>query len=331
MVKKYGYDPKEIQHFEGQNKGFLEKSFIDPIIATFDSEEYDARVYGRPTHLAGRIYSMFSEAVHVIDSDMIISSAGYCRDGHYQDWNYFMCVDPHNRRPCFVMWMAVHHTGVWYVADEWPRAKEYDQKEVNGEIIKEFNGDYYDYIKNYSGTYKDVVKEIKETEIKLGWYDQVEIRRFMDPNFGASKIQATGRTVIEEFEYQAELLELEYFFEKGNNDLETGIQLTKQMLAVDEFGDANLLIPLHCQNTIRAFKVWKYIEFTGKAREDKSLSERVAERMKDPCDDVRYILNSNDIPIKLSYEQHLKKVLAQEDKKDYSKRNTTLSPSAMTN
>jgi hypothetical protein len=70
-------------------------------------EEKEARLHGRFLHLSGLVYKEFNPNVHIID-DFPIPPL----------WTRYFAIDPHERTPTAVMWLAVDPKGNKYIYDE---------------------------------------------------------------------------------------------------------------------------------------------------------------------------------------------------------------------
>lgn len=85
--------------------GYLPDSAVDAFIESLPADEIEARVYGRPKHLAGAVYKEFSAA------------PPYCIDPIHipEEWPRIMCVDPAERKPMAAVWIAISPNDKWYV------------------------------------------------------------------------------------------------------------------------------------------------------------------------------------------------------------------------
>lgn len=89
-------------------RGHLEHEHIQKIIAEYDEDERQARIYGKFQHLTGIVFKQFSRAVHVI-KPFVLNSRDFC---------VYEAIDPHPRNPDAVMWLAVDRKGTKYVVNE---------------------------------------------------------------------------------------------------------------------------------------------------------------------------------------------------------------------
>jgi phage terminase large subunit-like protein len=70
-------------------------------------EEKEARLHGKFLHLSGLIYKEFNPDIHICEPPNI-----------KQHWTRYMAIDPHERTPTAVLWLAVNTKGDHYVYDE---------------------------------------------------------------------------------------------------------------------------------------------------------------------------------------------------------------------
>lgn len=89
-------------------RGHLEHDVIEKMIAEYDEEDIQARVFGKFQHLTGLVYKMFDPKVHIIKpftldkKDFVV----------WQSW------DTHPRNPDAILWVAIDRQGIHYVVDE---------------------------------------------------------------------------------------------------------------------------------------------------------------------------------------------------------------------
>lgn len=89
-------------------RGHLEHEHIQNMIAEYDEDEKEARVYGRFQHLSGRIFKKFDRSIHLKKPFAI----------NPREWCVYEMIDPHPRNPDAIMWLAVNRQGVKIVVDE---------------------------------------------------------------------------------------------------------------------------------------------------------------------------------------------------------------------
>lgn len=89
-------------------RGHLKHENIEKIIAQYDADEQQARVFGKFQHLTGLIFKQFATGHHVIPPIHI----------NLKDYTVFQYLDPHPRTPDAVGWYAIDRKGTCYVIDE---------------------------------------------------------------------------------------------------------------------------------------------------------------------------------------------------------------------
>lgn len=90
------------------NRGHLSKQDILKMIAEYDEEDKQARIFGKFQHLIGLVFKAWSRRVHVV-KPFSISPIDYC---------VWQMLDPHPRNPDAVMWVAIDKYGRKFVIDE---------------------------------------------------------------------------------------------------------------------------------------------------------------------------------------------------------------------
>ena len=90
------------------NVGFLDDEAVDRFIRTLRPDEVEARLHGKPRHLAGAVFSMWKpqEPYYVDPFDI----------PHH--WPRIMCFDPATAKPMAAVWIAISPDNVWYVYRE---------------------------------------------------------------------------------------------------------------------------------------------------------------------------------------------------------------------
>lgn len=85
--------------------GFLPDKAVDAFIASLPADEIEARIYGRPRHLAGAVYKEW------------INSPPYCIDPFPipKDWPRIMAIDPAEQKPVAAVWIAISPDNKWYI------------------------------------------------------------------------------------------------------------------------------------------------------------------------------------------------------------------------
>ena len=99
-----------------ENK-YLSEAAIKEFEGSLTEEEKSARLHGRFLHLSGLIYKEFTAETHVIEPIEI-----------KPHWTRFMAIDPHERTPTAVLWLAVDEQDNHYIYDElWMRDMDVKQ------------------------------------------------------------------------------------------------------------------------------------------------------------------------------------------------------------
>lgn len=88
--------------------GYLPDRAVDEFIASLPPDEVEARVFGRPKHLAGAVYKEWMPA------------PPYCVDPFTipKDWPRIMAIDPAEQKPVAIVWIAISPENKWYVYRE---------------------------------------------------------------------------------------------------------------------------------------------------------------------------------------------------------------------
>jgi phage terminase large subunit-like protein len=89
-------------------RGHLNHDIIQAMIAEYDDDDKQARIYGKFQHLIGLIYKRFTRNIHVIKPFPI----------NKKDFCVYEYIDPHPRNPDAVLWVAVDKNGTKYVVNE---------------------------------------------------------------------------------------------------------------------------------------------------------------------------------------------------------------------
>lgn len=85
--------------------GYLPDRAVDEFIASLPPDEVEARVYGRPKHLAGAVYKEWMPAPPYCVEPFTIP----------QDWPRLMAIDPAERKPMAAVWIAISPDNKWYI------------------------------------------------------------------------------------------------------------------------------------------------------------------------------------------------------------------------
>lgn len=105
-------------------RGFLKHSDIEKMIAQYDEEDMQARIFGKFQHLIGLVFKNFNRAVHVIEPFEI----------NKKDFVVVEALDPHPRVEDAVMWLAINRQNTKYIIKE--LYQNFNKTEDLGEKIK---------------------------------------------------------------------------------------------------------------------------------------------------------------------------------------------------
>lgn len=236
----------------GKN-GHLEHKQIEQMIAEYQPEDIEARVHGKALYLAGLIYKMFDQRVHVLKTPVQVPSG----------MNVYQAVDPHSDKPFACVWGFPDTNGDVYIVDEWPNEDFY--KMHNCQLT----------ITDYRNIFAD-----KEQ----GWNVS---RRIIDRHFADVRSAINKRTLREELRDEAGLDYSPSYV--ASEEIETGILRVREYLKYNQSQPINnlnkprLFINPHCKNTIKSFQRWSRDAKNGKVKDD----------YKDFMDAVRYLLMDN--------------------------------------
>lgn len=89
-------------------RGHLSKADILKMIAEYDEDEQQARIWGKFQHLIGLVFKQWNRKVHVIKPFSV----------SHIDYEVWQMLDPHPRNPDAVLWVAVDKYGRKFVVDE---------------------------------------------------------------------------------------------------------------------------------------------------------------------------------------------------------------------
>lgn len=91
-------------------RGFLTTDAIDKMIAQYDDEDKQARVFGKFQHLIGRVFKKFNKEIHVIEDFPLNASS----------FTLYESLDSHARTNDAFLWCAVDEYGrVFVVGEKW--------------------------------------------------------------------------------------------------------------------------------------------------------------------------------------------------------------------
>lgn len=106
--RKYIEAPVEAACKKHGVRGHLNHEDIQKMIAEYDEDEKQARVYGKFQHLVGLIFKTFSRLIHVVEP-FTIDQRNFC---------VYEFLDPHPRNPDAALWIAVDRKLRKFIVDE---------------------------------------------------------------------------------------------------------------------------------------------------------------------------------------------------------------------
>lgn len=178
-------------------------------------EERETRVHGKFRYLAGRIWKEWDRDVHTFDRNVVWAldrkKMVIIPGQPPQQWPRCMIVDPHDRNPHALLWVAMDETGESWVYRE------------------AYLGDY---------TIEMVVEYIKKVELEAR--EKVQLR-IIDPNFGPKRYANTGNTVRDEFELAGRKLNFPIRFGFGDDHKEVARKRISEMLKYNSAKPLGLL------------------------------------------------------------------------------------------
>ena len=225
---------------------YLTEDAIKEFEASLTSEEREARLHGRFLHLTGLIYKEFDAQIHVIDPPVI-----------KPHWSKYMAIDPHERTPTAVLWLAVDEKENHYLYDElW--LKDMDVKQMA------------EAIQVQEGTNKALIKLI-------------------DPHADKDNVAAGG------FNVRKELMRHGVFCQRANSDPMLGKARIRQALtprysALTQRSTPQLHVSKYCSQTIYEFQHYIWDEY--RRNKEEFSAKEVAKKKNDHfMDCLRYIYN----------------------------------------
>ena len=241
-------------------------------LSLMTKQEKMARGHGIPINLTGKIYH-FNKRIHTISWDDLPSHSP-------DDYCLQMVLDPHDRKPWALIWVAIHKTGSCYVVDEYPFGRNFN------EILSD------------DKTYDDYVKVIKDKERYLAEFFGVVHKRILDPNFGNKTVQLAERQGGQAYTTpKKELLKRGLTFIDGIDALEAGHLKVREILDYrmndnEITRQPELRVVDDCVNTITHLSRYSRKDIEA-ADGDVKDRVNVNEKYKDFSDCVRYFAMSN--------------------------------------
>lgn len=175
-------------------------------------EEDETRMHGTPRYLAGRIWKEWDRDVHTFDRLKQWPSSKIGESGYPpRHWPRALIIDPHDRNPQTLIWVAMDETGEsWFYREGWLK----------------------------DATIEDTVSFIRQVELEAR--ERVGLR-VLDPNFGPKRYANTGNTVRDEFEQAGRKLNYPVRFTFGDDHVEIGHKAVALALKFDKSKPLGLL------------------------------------------------------------------------------------------
>jgi len=225
---------------------YLTKEAIADFERSLTHEEKEARLHGKFMHLSGLIYKEFLAETHVVEPMEI-----------QPHWTRYMAIDPHERTPTAVLWLAVDEKDNHYLYDElWLR--DMDIKQISQAILSQ--------------------EGILPADVRL-----------IDPHADKDNVVAGG------FNVRKELMKYGVFTQRANSDPMLGKArirkaLTPRYSAILKRSIPQLYVSSYCSQTVYEFQHYIWDEYRRNKEEyDK---KEVAKKKNDHfMDCLRYIYN----------------------------------------
>jgi len=224
----------------------LSEEAIKEFENSLTEEEKEARLHGKFLHLSGLIYKEFDPNVHIVDPPTI-----------EKHWSRYMAIDPHERTPTAVLWLAVDPQGNHWIYDELWLAN------------------------------MDISHIAKAIQVQEGIMP-ARIR-LIDPHADKDNVAAGG------FNVRKELMRHGVYTERANSDPMLGKARIKQALTCRYSAVLGRTVPVlrvsrNCKQTIFEFQHYIWDEYR-RNKEEYDLKETVKKKNDHFMDALRYIYN----------------------------------------
>lgn len=224
----------------------LSEEAIKSFESSLTEEEKEARIHGRFMHLTGLVYKEFNPNFHICEPLT-----------PRPDWTKYFAIDPHERMPTAVLWMAVDKRDNHWIYDElWLRDMDIEQ------IAHAIN--------------------VQEGEVKPRI-------RLIDPHNDKDNVAAGG------FNIRKELMKYGVYCERANSDPQLGKSRIRQALKMQYSPMLKMEVPKlrvcrNCTQTIYEFQHYIWEDYK-RNKEDHDLKEQVKKKSDHLMDCLRYIYN----------------------------------------
>ena len=183
----------------------LKESAIRKFEAKLTEEERETRMHGKFRYLAGRIWKEWDRNIHTYDRSIWVQG----KDNVEVDgippihWPRCLIIDPHDRNPHALLWIACDETNnYWAYREGW----------LADTLIE------------------DVVAYIKAVELNAR--ERIQFR-IIDPNFGPKRYINKGLSVRDEFEDASHKQNYSMRFSFGDDHKELGRKAVSKLLKFD--------------------------------------------------------------------------------------------------
>lgn len=227
----------------------LDEGAIKEFESKLTEEEKSARLHGKFLHLSGLVYKEFEPDIHIVEPFQIP-----------KNWTRYMAIDPHERTPTAVLWLAVDEKENHWIYDElWLSDMDVEQISL---AIHAQEGDT-------SG--------------------QRPVIRLIDPHSDKDNQLVGG------FNFRKELMRHGVFCQKGNSDTLLGKSKIRQALTPRYSFMLKRNIPTlrvfrTCTQTIWEFQHYSWDEYR-RNKEEYNPKEEVKKKFDHFMDALRYIYN----------------------------------------
>lgn len=221
-------------------RGHLNHSDIMRMVAEYDEDEKQARIYGKFQHLVGLVFKRWNPKIHVIPGFNVT----------HKDYTVYEFLDPHPRNPDAVLWVAVDKNGTKFVIDELYVV-------VNGD------GDLATKIKAKASQYNVVARYADPSAFIVNQHDA---RDGGTPKSLADRLNDLGLSYLPATKARTE----------SDRRIKTALNYVENqgyMISAPE-----LYVFEECQRTIFEFGHYRWNEYTGKSAEKHNRMEKPVDK-----------------------------------------------------
>jgi len=242
----------------GTKRGHRTAQEIEDYIRKIPESERRERLHGENVVRSGRVYSTFSENIHVRDYDI---DSALIKTG-----NLHHIQDPHPKYYPFMLWIVRTANDKHIVINEWPTFDEL--------------GAYYDEVRKERICQYTIEQRAKIIKIMSMLEYGFRLHKCgMDPRMAKATEDEWGKTegLVAEYSKYGIDYQLPPFEQiaPGRDDIMTALKYDDQM-SIGLHNDASLLVLKHCKNTIRMMNRHYWDE------------DKESERYKEGPDCLRY-------------------------------------------